>query len=360
MEPIVYRLNIESEFLAPSRHALGFPVMSEQRIISSITHLLLVRGPVAIGLFVSGIVVSPFHLCIGKRPRPHVFKEVLKRLPSLTHCNPASAVVLIIVVVLVLTAFTHGLPDCVLGSARLPVPDVSALNAGPVLVVLSPKVASGYDRGVSTLTPTEPVGSRLAVVEPLHDSQLVVNIASLVFESPHAATGSGVAFPQRTTLDSGGFPAFTLAQPVDLALSVGVFNDREFPIDVAPLVLGPLREAAGTRSMVAFAARQRACSPAEIGTGNYPGLPAFATARPPDAVMPHSSVLHDSQLPVDIASLVFGVTGQASRIALSHLKDLLLRFNGVVRAESVHNNWSGLFSMAPLSTHVNGGVASVS
>ena len=108
------------------------PILDEENFLTRVSSLRFLSGPSAIPRLVVAVVLSAIQRSSG-RTRAHIREEVLKRVPTLAHGDPAPAVEVKIDIVSVETAAFHAGPTPVLRGSRSAVRCYSATKIWQLL-----------------------------------------------------------------------------------------------------------------------------------------------------------------------------------------------------------------------------------
>lgn len=171
---------------SPLSKAVRFSVVGKHPRFTGILRLFQLRGPSAIVFFVVAVAILPVDCSFSKRLRSHVLKEVDERIkPSLTYCDPTTAVDFIVRSFWVVASSLHLLPRRVfrrfLSSATCAF-RVCAMAAARNCAFLS-EVRPGNDSCVAALALTQPVSQFVSNFGKMDHSQLAINISRLVFDA---------------------------------------------------------------------------------------------------------------------------------------------------------------------------------
>lgn len=161
----------------PRSQGQGFPVMDELPRPSSIPHLLLVAGPIAVLRAVRAVVVASFQF-FSRQARSHVSGECLEaRLPYGADGNAAGAVPGVAVIGGVQAASLHTGPDPVDRASGLPMRPASRLHSFCVQATAAlrfplPQGVGACHDFIPAVAPTAPAGlSKAVAFRPLSHDQ---------------------------------------------------------------------------------------------------------------------------------------------------------------------------------------------
>lgn len=157
---------VVSEFRNPVRKALSLVADRIHRSVTAIACLLFIGRPAAVARFVVAVVIYTINGMVGTSPRPHVGKEILKRLsPSFANYDATTAIVTVSRIRLVVATGDHGPPNVVFRQSVLPsismlvVQDHEPLspNAATRRCAASSQIDATHNCGLSTVARAIPV-----------------------------------------------------------------------------------------------------------------------------------------------------------------------------------------------------------
>lgn len=100
-----------AEQFNPITQAMAFPKQGDNTISSRIGGLLFSCAPLAITRLVIAIIVTSIYGMLSGWRISHICKKAFKVIPSFTHLNPASSVIVVCGIILILTSLEHSMPN---------------------------------------------------------------------------------------------------------------------------------------------------------------------------------------------------------------------------------------------------------
>ncbi len=173
----------DSDATRPFSKAMSLAVIGKQPDFSRVLSLFQFCSPAAISRLVIAVIVNAINCCFRKRLRPHVLKEVNKRIePSLTNSYSSTAIDFVVGSLWVVAPPLHFLPGRVLARLAHSV-SVSAMATARLGGSFA-EFATSHSGNVSAFTVAVPARiARLSLASVTKNSQFSVDFASLVFSA---------------------------------------------------------------------------------------------------------------------------------------------------------------------------------
>lgn len=191
---------VHSHLSCPLNDWQSFTVERDQMQLWATAVLGLLAGcrPSAVFFAIWAVVINSIKR-LTRWTCPHVFKEICKTRPAFTYCNSASAVILVVGIIGVVTALFQGVPHPVFRGSMLAVNGYERTGVAPAGAAASiPQfvATNNFSNTIHARTATEPV-----VVAAFSEVAKSYDFPSVI----EHADGSGLIFSSR----QGGHPPLT-------------------------------------------------------------------------------------------------------------------------------------------------------